>query len=166
MGYTLSERDVARLKEMLSWFDNARESPLFRGRGGDDDSEAPEVYVALVPDGGIPALSAPGTSTSTVTLDQLEPGSADCEIYRVVNPSSDFPLVEPIQGLTRRVFNLSRTAITPTNNPFVLAIKDKTGIWWASTGTGGGSTGSLGDCTFVVVTGLCRIGGVTGTAGS
>jgi hypothetical protein len=98
--------------------------------------QAPEIYVAKTPTGGIPAMDqAEDTGTGTGTVDLDSPGSADCDIYRIefATPTSS-PTLVAISGLTRTVYNLTNSAIT---DEWVLAHKDKWGFWCASAGGGG-----------------------------
>lgn len=110
--------------------------------------QAPEVYIAKTPPGGIPALSqatATGTGTGTDTTDT--PGYANCDIYRI-QLYGDVPELEPVGGLFRRVYNVAGDLVP--GNQWIVVVRDKFGSWLvvapgpeagsAGTGTGGDST--------------------------
>lgn len=121
------------------------------GRGRDPSLDAqdwlpPEVYVALTPPEGIDALSIDtdtGTGTElagTGTGEGNTPGFADCDIYRVIHagtPPDDTPNLHPVGSLNKRVHNISSTPIG--GSTWILVIRDKFGIWFASGSLGGGT---------------------------
>jgi hypothetical protein len=128
-------------KVLMSLIDEAKRRPRnTTGRPRDsriDDEEmpAPEVYVALTPPDGIPALqgdsgSQTGTGTGTGQPGPGDiPGHADCAIYRKLDLDGD-PVLEPM-GITRDVYNVATVAVS--GNTWVLIERDKLGTWWANT---------------------------------
>lgn len=108
-----------------------------------EDHQAPEVYVALPPSGGIPA--------STVTpISGDVPGSADCTIYQVLIESGT-PRLRPITGLTKKVYNITDTAVSRVWTP---VSRDKFGRWIALAGGGGGGGPNI--IQFQIVTADCQ----------
>jgi hypothetical protein len=145
-GYTLSAEFLRAIRGLLER--TGQMSPVDAGRPlllPGDDLTTPEVYVALTPGGGIPALATDliyglagtGTGTGTGVGGGNTPGSADCQIYRVLNTEGVADLTDA--GFTRTVHNLSTTAIA--GGAWVLAVRDKWGIWWAIDPAGGGGSG-------------------------
>lgn len=135
--YGLTKADIEFLKALKRAHDGNRQNPPSARVGYDGFDEcpqAPEVYIALVPSGGIPANEGdpellPGTGTELDFQQGDTPGHADCQIYRIINGvlhSCDF---------TKRVYNLSEAAI---DQQWVTIVRDKWGQWIAQ--TGGGST--------------------------
>ncbi len=113
-GYYLSESDLAVLKEMLAWY--KRQPGNTQNRHGDSsidfaDHPAPEVYVAFTPLAGIPALV------------DATPGSATCDIYRILNGV----LVPAGSPLQRTVYNISQTTVV--GGTYVKVERDKWGSW-------------------------------------
>ncbi len=107
-----------------------------RGRGYLEDEargQSPEIYIARVPTGGIPALSeGPGTGSGSGTgpleiADDI-PGEAECNIYRLLTNDAGVPRLEGIDGLTRIVYNLCTVDIDEYQ--WVLVVKDKFGSWF------------------------------------
>lgn len=121
------KRLVAANKDMLQ----SSQRPLTNNQFRDgDDSMSPEVYIALPPDSGIPGLdsAASGSGSDNPPTEGDRPGSAICSIYRIINGE-----LRPIPGLTKRVYNLSETAI---ESDWITVHREKTGIWLASVGGG------------------------------
>jgi hypothetical protein len=87
--------------------------------------------IALIPDGGIPAVGVPGTAevstgTGTGDPDRLV-SSAVCEIYRISQePVGQIFNLRAIPGMTRRVFNISGSDV-PAG--FALIDQMKSGHW-------------------------------------
>lgn len=87
-----------------------------------DTSQAPELYVALTPEDGLPSSETVGTvSTLETTLE-----GAECQVYYMV---VDDGALAPIDGLTPRVYNLSSKEVGGGN--WVLIARDKSGTWYA-----------------------------------
>lgn len=132
--YLPDENDRKLLKEMLLWFANDRANTTNRLRTEEPDIQAPEVYLAMTPAGGIPGLVK---TTGTGSIEDVTAGSAVCEMWRLSFVNNH---LHPL-GFSKTVWNLSTTAVaggTP-----VLVVRDKPGIWYATApGTSGGG-GSL-----------------------
>lgn len=117
-GYLISGNDAAILKEVIA---------EFRGRKGNstrrpnneywDEHQAPEVYVARTPSGGIPKLTE---ETGAGIVDT--PGSATCAIYEIQSGG-----IQPIQGLNALVHNLTADAIE--GDTWVVISRTKDGTW-------------------------------------
>lgn len=135
--YGLTKDDVAWLKEvrtrlgsLLQNNPSAKLSELLL----DTDPPAPETYIALVGESGIPAATGDpyrlsGTGTDS-TLDNIEgdiPGSAECDIYRIVRGS-----LHPV-FLRKVVYNLSSSAVS---QGWITVVRDKFGSWIAQVGGG------------------------------
>lgn len=119
----LTDSDVRKLNRLYERVEN-----LEKIIGRDDIPipihQAPEVYVADVPAGGIPGLTLPD-----------KPGSATCDIYKINVDVSPEVLVEVVD-LSKTVYNLSTTDIT---EEWVQVTRSKFGAWLASIGGGGGT---------------------------
>lgn len=123
-GKTLSDADVQKLKKLFT--DYYGESGSTKQRQyvpSDDEYLTPEVYVALTPSGGIPAL-AEGSDVGTAFGAGDTPGSASCQIYQRLPDGT----LQVITGLTRTVYNLSESAVDGTS--WVLVVRDKYGNWY------------------------------------
>lgn len=151
-GFFLSEADRDELQSLLEEFRGRRLNTTGRPRPGEDlIVQAPELYAALTPAPGIPALGADlnfgtgtGSGTGTSVGEGNTPGVAECAIHRLVETSGVADLTDA--DFTRDVYNLSESAIP--GDTWILAARDKFGDWWAlstSTGSpgGGGSVGAL-----------------------
>ncbi len=105
----LSDADKKILQDLI-----ARSRQLAAARlppQPDDPTDlAPDVYIALTPPEGIPALS--GTS----------PGAAECDVYQLVGDD----LVLSVPNVT--VYNLSASDCAA--DAWVVTVKDKFGAWW------------------------------------
>lgn len=139
----LTNDDFALLREMLRAF---RDGRLGGSRGDrshlDIDYMAPEVYIAKVPDAGIPGLT-PASETGTAT-DQDHPGYAECDIYRILEVNGSPSLVE-VGGFNKRVYNLSEDTID-ADVRWITVLRSKFGQWLAAVSgspSGGGGVGIL-----------------------
>lgn len=129
----LDDRDRRLIQELIRTSKSAR-PPV--GRELEDlQDDAPEVYVARTPVGGIDGLQE---ETGTGINDR--PGYATCNIYRILSINS-IPTLFPIPSLTKRVYNLSHDRIG--GNRWVMVTRDKLGSWYTTmfpedtdTGTG------------------------------
>lgn len=146
--YGLTGADLDVIKALVRDY---RNGPT-RGRGYDgrvdhEEQQAPEVYVALTPSGGIPALAASSVvDTGTGQADEHNgdaPGYAECAAYRVLPPAdgTDGAELWEVPGLSFRVHNASGSDVA--GDSWVLVVRDKGGVWWAVTGGGGGSEASF-----------------------
>lgn len=102
----LSEKDRDLLQELLDKERGDRVNtpsrpPMDRSWEEAEDHQAPETYIALPPAGGIPAMSFNEGATTGTSDDVYTPGSADCDIYKIV----DGVLTDT--GFTKTVYNLS-----------------------------------------------------------
>jgi hypothetical protein len=150
-NFVLTEESVRILQRVL---DDVRRTP--RNKPGHTPEpelpQAPDVYVALTPGTGIPAMRGDwDTGTGLLPAGTASghqgntPGSADCNIYRTVytGTTPDVPNLTAM-GFTRKILNLSFTAV-PANS-WVIVQRDKYGDWYtkdergSATGTGGGTT--------------------------
>lgn len=158
--YGLSESDLAILRELVS---------THRGKYGNRpprpeellDSGSPEVYVAQIPTGGLPARVG-----NTIR-------SVDCQIYRtrVNNVGTGGNSLQAITGLVKRIYNLSPEGIEA--GTYVLVWRDKYGEWYTTgdeleesevgTGTGTGETEYV---EITLVTGVCLVASGVGTSTS
>lgn len=95
------------------------------GEVPDDAPQAPETYIALVPAGGIPAATPPTGTGEIEYLDGDKPGSAECEIYKIVN--------NELNGINqnKEVYNITDQDITQS---WVTIVRDKFGNWIAQIG--------------------------------
>lgn len=105
---------------------------------GIEDNPPPttEVYIAKVPAGGIPALTA-----TTGHADDI-PGKATCDIYTIYIESS-IPRIRTIDT-QRDVYNLSADEILHDNTPWIVTQREKGGSWLA-TATFAGEVGTGSD---------------------
>lgn len=108
-----SDEDLKILVELLR---RVKNTPVGNVRPIDDPPPvSPECYVALVPSGGLPALSG------------AIPGSTSCAIYRVFKSSvSGNVELAAITGFSQTVYNLSATSINPG---FIVINREKFGFW-------------------------------------
>jgi hypothetical protein len=145
-GIVLSESDRALLQSVLDRV--RRDLPPKTAHAPPDDSlTTPEVYAALTPPSGIPALAG------------ALPGSAECAVYRVVGGA-----LEPA-GFSRDVLNLSDADVA--GSAYALVTRDKFGTWWVGQGvgsaSGSGSGSGVGRGTTVsVVSNVCALTGSPG----
>jgi hypothetical protein len=110
---TLNDSDVAVLREVIAAHRRNPGNPPRPRTDLGDDIAAPEVYVARAPGGGVPAA------------DGLAPGSADCDVYRLLG--DDPPELEAA-GFVRTVYNLASAVDA---GAFVLVNRDKYGRWFS-----------------------------------
>lgn len=124
-----SDADLMALKELVRL--KSQITGNLRGRSRRDneneDHQAPEVYIVLTPEGGIPIRS------------NLVPGSADCTIQHLAG-SVDSETIEESPDVTITVFNISTTSVA--GGTYILVKRDKFGHWIADVGgsSGGSST--------------------------
>jgi len=113
---TLSEEDRDRIQELLDAAGNAR-PPRPGGIPPEYQWQAPEVFVAKTPAGGISGLdhgSLTGTGTGTDYWYYDQPGYADCLLYRILYTSGvgSTPYLAPLAASRRQtVFNISEDGI-------------------------------------------------------
>ena len=126
-AHFLSERDKRILQEIIDEVRKNRVNTENRPKTPHTLGTTPEVYVALVPEGGIGAL------TDRAGIDMDEPNYAECNVYQI--NEDDGELIQ-VPELSRRVYNLSTAAIEA--DTWILAVRDKFGFWFASVAVGGG----------------------------
>lgn len=119
----LTEEDAELLKEVIrdrkaGRVNGASKSKQDSGYRENTDHQAPEVYAALAPAGGIPARV--GTT----------PGSADCEIYQVSGG-----VLKAVYEFAQTVYNINTTSVTGAT--YLAVTRDKYGTWLAGPGGGG-----------------------------
>lgn len=90
------------------------------------DPQAPEVYVARAPEGGIPGIDENTTGTGSPGWQDDIPGSAVCEIYKL-SPVNDVYTLKRT-GFYKTVYNLGAAV---DGQALVSAVRDKWGKWWA-----------------------------------
>lgn len=155
--FYLTEADLFLFREMAADYRARKRStkmitPPLRS------PQTPDVYLAKVPPGGIPALSQTET-TGTGTDQPLDdvPGSVECEIYQL-DTSSDTPSFGRVGELTYIVRNLSPSAISADTRPWVLVVRDKFGEWFVAGGGGSGEEIDFEDIqrTVEVITGVVQ----------
>lgn len=163
----LSETGIELFKDMVADFRQRKQwgltgPPTRRTSTPFDNAytfaEQPNVYLALTPPGGIPAMweergtgTGSGTqgdqsagTTGTGTLGDVgdRPGYADCTLFQLnYATSTGRALTHPRTGslgFTERVYNPTFTAI-PGGHYFPV-MRDPFGDWWIVQGGGGGST--------------------------
>ncbi len=135
-GFILNEADRDALEAMLEEFRGRRLNTTGRPRPGEDlIIQAPEVYAAKAPEAGIPALTfsvgpgETGTGSDSVNTAVITPGSAECEVYRLLDSAgTDGSVFLESADFTRTVYNLS-TERAP-GNAWALIARDKFGSWW------------------------------------
>lgn len=134
-GYLLSESDKRILSALIER--EKRKPPRQVGEYNrlTDDALTPEVYLALTPVGGIPAL-VEGPGTGSVSISDV-PGYADCDIH-AVEFSPEPTMVD--MGFTRQVLNLN-TVVVPGDH-WILVERDKFGKWYVAESYGVGASSS------------------------
>lgn len=168
-----SEADLALIQEML---DAHRRLPSNGGKSPQDgslsehsDHQANDIYIAIPrTEDGIPPLIHLGTGTGTDAFNDGDtPGSAECDIYQIIDVDGTDTLVQASGELGDIVYNLSEEQI---EQGWILIYRDKFGRWIASvihpkvrmiitemsapspsgtgTGTGSGSGNSLGPVVY------------------
>lgn len=130
-AYVLTREDVMALKDIARAVRGNVRIPRFQVP--DSISQAPEVYIAKTPAGGIPALSGAGTSGDI-------PGHALCQIYRIIDNDSGGTAPAAVSlwtadELKKTVYNLSSSTIA--GNKWTPVMRDKFGDWLAILGTPG-----------------------------
>lgn len=121
-------------------------------------NQANDVYVAAVPPGGIPGMKLcqdkPGTGTNDGLADQ--PGTAECEIYKIHEDEEHGPEMRAYPTLSKTVYNISTKAI---NSAYVVVAKLKGKGWVAVPG----NEDEVGTCDTGTGTGTGTGDGDTGT---
>jgi len=143
-AFLFTENEAKEYKEMLAWYRKYRraQKPLPAL-----PVEGPVVYVARVPDEGIPPLTE-GTGTNGD-----DPGSVECELYRI-QPNGKLQAI----GISRTVYNISTDWIEKT---YIVVQRLRSGRWVAEGddspddyGTGTGTGTGTGDLCITAVGGV------------
>jgi hypothetical protein len=143
-AYYLSEEDRRKVDELLNWY-NRQGLPGLRSPSDGVEREelpAPEVYVARIPEWGLPEAAIGGSG-------EFKPGCAECFIYRVlviddpVGTGTDYWLElnnEPpfcdtelyqVGEHAKLVYNFGMGPIA--SRSWVLVHRDKYGMWHCGT---------------------------------
>lgn len=122
-AYSPDEGDLEALRAMLARQRRATTGAENRPHRRAKLPEAPEVYVAKVPPGGIP----PMFSAVSQVAPKAVPGGVECQIYRLDLATGD---LETVPGLTRRVYSLGTAHVQGGSTTPV--VRDKFGTWWVT----------------------------------
>lgn len=156
-GYILSDEAVVKINELIS---THKLRYKVNGQRNDDSDygNSSDIYIALTPDAGIPALDkgtdlGTGSGTSGGVNDDI-PGFAECDIYKLLY-NTGTPYLEPIPFKTETIHNISTTAIP--GKTWIVVVKDKFGTWLATnpsgTSSGGGPLSSPYNGFYALITG-------------
>lgn len=119
MPKLLSDQDEALLTQIVRKVMKQTVNSPYRQSDGDRDG-SPEVYVAKIPEDGIPGRE-----------DEVL-GEAECEIFRIIKDGSDHKLIEIESVVTRKkmVYNIHPIAV-PFNEdfPYFAVFRTKHGQW-------------------------------------
>ena len=136
MPKLITDADERLLQETISYVrslrqNSPRQSGPDRSFNEGEDHQAPEVYIALPPSEGIPALgdvamTGTGTGSGTVNPPPL-PGSAECQFYEIAYDPIDGDYLQEIPELIHTVYNISSAVVTG----WIIAVRDKSGKWVA-----------------------------------
>lgn len=114
----LGKSTVEKIRRAVEKLDKIPENTLLGG--GDNLHQAPEVYIARVPDTGIPGLGEGDTGTASDDA----PGSEECDIYKI----DDNDDLVRVGTLSKTVYNLSTKKISER---WIPVFRDKFGKWLA-----------------------------------
>lgn len=112
----------------------------------DNPPPTTEVYIAKVPDSGIPALVR-----ELFSSDGDKPGYRTCDIYRIriVDGVPRLQSVsDPSTTMSRRVYNISLSEIVEEDIPWVKIVREKFGSWLADTGSTAAAVGTGSDSDY------------------
>lgn len=142
--YFLDDNDIALLRGLVER--ERSRSPNAVPRSRQDQPEewlAPELYAALTPSGGVPALTEGPDPGSLPGVDDT-PGTASVPLYRRTPTATGFRMDNTGRSIT--VNNLSTSAVA--GDQWVLVARDKYGQWYIIEGmanpssvVGGGGSG-------------------------
>ncbi len=132
--YVWSEEDIAVLRQMAREFKTRNQSSAGRDKSLPPPGQAPEVYIARSPSGGIPAMvEEPNQGTGTTPIEF--PGSATCNIYRLLRTGTADPSLNQIP-IVELVYNLG--SVDVPEDTWVKVTRDKFGSWLVDTASLGG----------------------------
>lgn len=144
-GYFLNEDDRNDLAELLAWYRaqegrSVSKSPSADREGLRAAKQGPSRYIVRTPSGGIPALNkaagevygtgTAGTGTGTGAPADDEPGSAECQVYRILLNVAGEKRFVPI-GKTITVHNFNNVDIA--GGVWALAVREEFGTWCVPT---------------------------------
>lgn len=126
-GVIPTEREAEIIKLVVNTVLQDLKNPQTRSKSGQpfEDHQAPETYIALPPEGGIPALSRLGTASDQGPQAGDGPGSASCDIYTLDTNKN----LQRVGTSVQTVYNLSTIDI---EQDWVLVNRTKFGFWVAS----------------------------------
>lgn len=139
----LSPADQKLLKEMAAQYRNTRGNGPVPYTTELTDTSSSDLYIALPPTTGIPALTSVGTGSvgNEPPQEGDEPGHAECNIYHLtLVGTSDEVQIRRISQFALTVFNLSRRALPYDWTP-VIRMKD--GHWLAQTSPGSSTSATI-----------------------
>lgn len=139
-AYYLTAEERDRILDYFQKIDSLLANPRPQSSGVDDGHQAPDVYVAVTPDGGIPGLiTGIGTGSAAGPGDSIS--GVECDIYKI---TGDYPdnVIEPVEDTTRLVFNCGTDDVA--GNRCCVVLKDKFGSWLVG-GVSGGGVAPLGN---------------------
>ncbi len=123
--FYLTENDRDLLRDFVERELRGRNHSRSRYGIEGENSQSPDVYVVRTPSAGIPALDV-GSTTGSGSLEDDTPGSAECDVYRLVQTGGTYDL-KPT-GVTRRIYNLD--SVAASGNTWTLVARDKFGTWY------------------------------------
>lgn len=128
---TLSDADVALLREMVAEYKRRRGNPTQRPTQQHVPPQAPEIYIGRTGALGLPPLNDVFVGTGSV-YDMpggvlTAEGIYECDIYKIVVNNGVARLVSA--GFRKQVYNLSNAVINPS--VWFVAMRDKFGSWIA-----------------------------------
>jgi len=125
-----TEGDLEVLREIVRERRQRGKATPRRPAVPDDPYMTPEVYVALTPADGIPAVIE-SDDTGTAFGDRDVAGCAFCDVYRLVPYAGNNKKLEKVGDLQKLVHNVFM--IDLPGNRFVPVARDKYGDWLATT---------------------------------
>lgn len=138
--FALLEDDVRLIGQLLDWWRNQRGNK-FRRLGDEEQGGSPEVYIARIPNAGIPAMNEGIAGTGSTAIQDNTASYTSCDIYKVDESGT----VKIIRGLNRRVYNLGKNAAA--GNQWAIVLRDAFGHWYLA-------GGAITEISFTIVTGF------------
>lgn len=114
------ESDQRILRELVRQVRTGRLNPQIQNVPPTDDPQAPETYIALPPDDGIPALIRIGTAA--IPQEGDSPGTANCDIYNISSAGG----LTKVGTVSEKVYNLTTTLV---QQDWIIVIRTKFGLW-------------------------------------
>lgn len=124
---SFSQKDLQKIRAYAQRLRNIPINPVQRSAVVQhsvyaDPSQAPEIYIAKIPDDGVPAAEYVGTAGGPPT----SLTGAECQVYRLLEEDGQLGIVDSV---TQRVYNLSTKEISGTG--WILIKRDKFGTYIA-----------------------------------